>query len=453
MTSLRTNTLLAPGQTVTTHAGHVPLTVGPYAGGGGQGQVYHATMNGRQIAIKWFLPEYLATDPGLYSRLQRLIGTGPPTDRFLWPMETVGAAGVPAFGYIMPWREERFRPLRDHFSRVVKPSLSVLSTVALELAWSFRELHGHGFSYRDISYDNCFFDPRRGEVRVCDNDNVDRDDQPGGVLGTPYFMAPELVRGETHHSRATDLYSLSVLLFYVLHVAHPLIGRRIMDVEFPDDADLRRLLANEPLFILDPGDRGNRPLPRAHDPQGESGTNVLEWWPLYPRYIHELFMRAFTDGIANGQGGRVQEGEWMTALARLRDSLSPCPHCGGENSFHVSVDREDGKPPRPCWRCARPLPRPLHLVTRRSLVVLTSGRSLYGHHLDKAARFDFTKPLATVEAHPGDAGKLGLRNLSATAWTVTKEDGRERSVEPGHLFPLLPGRAVDFGTMPATVHA
>jgi DNA-binding helix-hairpin-helix protein with protein kinase domain len=453
MTSLRQNTLLSPGQTVSTHTGQLRLTVGAYVGAGGQGQVYRATMNGRPMAVKWFLPEYLATDPSLYARLQRLIGTGPPTDRFLWPVETVGTEGVPAFGYVMPWREDRFRPLRDHFSRVVKPSLGVLATVALELAWSFRELHGHGFSYRDISYDNCFFDPLRGEVRVCDNDNVDRDGQPGGVLGTPYFMAPELVRGETHHSRNTDLYSLSVLLFYILHVAHPLIGRRIMDVEFPDDADLRRLLADQPLFVLDPEDRGNRPLPREHDPQGESGTNVLDWWPLYPAYIHALFMRAFTVGIANGHNSRVQEGEWMTALARFRDSLIPCPDCNAENSFHVSVDREDGKPPRPCWRCSRPVPRPLHLVTRRSLVVLTPGRALFGHHIEKTARFDFAHALAKVEAHPGDATKLGLRNLTETTWTITKEDGEERKVEPGRLFPLVPGRAVDFGSMSAKVRA
>ena len=452
MTSQR-NTLLSPGQTVVTHAGQTPIVVGEYVGAGGQGQVFKATMNGRQMVVKWYLPDYLATDTGMYGRLQRLIAAGPPTDRFLWPVETVAAQGVPAFGYVMPWREERFRPVRDHFSRVVKPSLSVLATLAMELAWSFRELHSHGFSYRDISYDNCFFDPLHGEVRVCDNDNVDRDGQPGGVLGTPYFMAPELVRGETAHSRNTDLFSLSVLLFYILHVAHPLIGRRIMEVEFPDDDDLRRLLADEPLFVLDPADRRNRPLTRGEDPQGESGTNVLEWWPLYPEYIHELFVRAFTVGISNGHTGRVQEGEWMSALARFRDSLIACTWCEAENSFQVSVESDAGRPPRPCWRCSHQVPRPLHLETRRSLVTLSPGKPLYGHHLDRGSRFDFSRPQAEVEAHPGDAKKLGLRNLSAVTWTVQKENGEQRPVEPGRLFPLVPGRTVDFGTMTGAVRA
>ena len=40
-------------------------------------------------------------------------------------------------------------------------------------------------------------------------------------------MAPEIVRGEALPSTATDLYSLSVLLFYLLMVSHPLEGLRM----------------------------------------------------------------------------------------------------------------------------------------------------------------------------------------------------------------------------------
>lgn len=453
MTSIRLKTVLQPGQYVFTEDGRVPLTVGQYVGGGGQGQVFRSMMGGRPIVIKWFLPEYVRIDVTLHERLRRLVAAGPPTDRFLWPIELVAAPGNPTFGYVMPLREDRFRPLRDHLSRKVKPSLSVLSTVGLELAASFRELHGLGFSYRDISYDNCFFDPARGEVRVCDNDNVDRDGQPGGVVGTPYFMAPELVHGRVRHSRSTDLFSLAVLLFYLLHIAHPLVGRRILEIDFPDDADLRGLLADHPVFILDPEDASNRPAPWADDPQGESGSNVLDWWPLYPEALHKLFLRAFTTGMHDGQTGRVQEGEWITALSNLRDSLAECPGCGAENSYHVVVEPDDGQTARPCWHCGRPVPRPLHLRTKRALVVLAAGRHLYGHQIERAGRFDFARPLARVEAHPNDRRLLGLRNLSDRTWKVTKEDGEERLVEPEHLFPLTAGRGVDFGTMAGEVRA
>ena len=54
-------------------------------------------------------------------------------------------------------------------------------------------------------------DPDSGEALICDNDNVAVDKQEqSGVLGTPRFMAPEIVRGEAKPSTQTDLFSLSV---------------------------------------------------------------------------------------------------------------------------------------------------------------------------------------------------------------------------------------------------
>ena len=47
------------------------------------------------------------------------------------------------------------------------------------------------------SFGNAFFDPDNGDVLIADNDNVSVDGAGVlGVLGTPRFMAPEVVRGE-----------------------------------------------------------------------------------------------------------------------------------------------------------------------------------------------------------------------------------------------------------------
>lgn len=451
--AVKSSWVLRPGQRVVRERDGSSLTVGQYVGGGGQGQVFRTMMDGKPSVLKWYFPEYVRIDLTLRERLQRLIALRPPTDRFLWPLEFVRAPGNPTFGYVMPMRETRFRPLREHLNRTIKPSLSALATVGLELTSCFRELHGHGFSYRDISYDNCFFDPINGEVRVCDNDNVDRDGQPGGVIGSPFFMAPELVRSKARHSRSTDLFSLAMLLFYLLHIAHPLVGRRILEFDFPDDSDYQELLANRPLFVLDPNDASNRPLPWADDPQGESGSNILDWWPLYPPAIHDLFIKSFTDGLHNPSTGRVQEGEWIMALAALRDSLIECSECGAENSFLVAFADDADDASRLCWHCAAPVERPLHLVTRRSLVVLAHDRALTRHHTEMGGRFDIRHLTARAECHPDDASRIGLRNLSEKPWTVTKEDGSQRVVEPQHLIPLRPGRTIDFGTTMATVSA
>jgi len=52
-------------------------------------------------------------------------------------------------------------------------------------------LHSQGLCYRDISFANVFFDPTIGDVRICDNDNVDvSGTESGGVLGTPRLHGP-----------------------------------------------------------------------------------------------------------------------------------------------------------------------------------------------------------------------------------------------------------------------
>jgi hypothetical protein len=143
----------------------------------------------------------------------------------------------------------------------------------------------------------------------------------------------------------------------------------------------------------------------------------------------------------------------MTQLSDFRDSLVRCSACGAENSFFVVVLPDDAtQPPPSCWNCGASVPRPLHLVTARSLVTLAPGRRLYPHHVDRARRLDFREPVARVEAHPEDPDRLGLRNLSDGPWRITKEDGTERLIEPQRLFVLVPGRSVDFGSVSAEVH-
>src|SRR5205807_1017258 len=143
---------------------------------------------------------------------------GPPSDRFLWPLELAGCDDLPGFGYLMELRENRFKGIVDMMAGRVEPSFTALASAGFELADSYLLLHSKGLCYRDISFGNVFLDPHSGEVRICDNDNVDVDGQPGEIGGTPRFMAPELVRGDQTPSIKTDRYSLAVLLFYLFMI-------------------------------------------------------------------------------------------------------------------------------------------------------------------------------------------------------------------------------------------
>ena len=194
-----------------------------------------------------------------------LVRRGAPSEHFLWPLELAADPRVRGFGYVMQLRPNRFKNIVDLMKRKIEPTFRSLATAGLNLSHNYLLLHSEGFCYRDISFGNAFFDPDTGDVLICDNDNVAVDGAATlGVLGTPRFMAPEVVRGEARPSTQTDLFSLSVLLFYMLMVHHPLEGKRETEIKCLDLAAMNKLYGSDPLFIFDHADSSNAPVPGVH---------------------------------------------------------------------------------------------------------------------------------------------------------------------------------------------
>jgi len=52
----------------------------------------------------------------------------------------------------------------------------------------------------------------------------------GRITGTPYWMAPELLRGETSNTAASDVYSFGMLLYEVVSRSEPYMGENYDDV-------------------------------------------------------------------------------------------------------------------------------------------------------------------------------------------------------------------------------
>lgn len=428
--------LLKPGQVVQTTTG-LSCVVERLLGGGGQGEVYRAALAGQAVALKWYFPE--TATPAQWATLERLITQGPPTRTFLWPADLVKAPGIGGFGYVMPLREARYKGLIELMKRRVEPSFRTLTTVGLELTHSYLQLHTQGLCYRDISFGNVFFDPETGEVLICDNDNVAIDGvTKGGVLGTPRFMAPEIVRGEALPSTQTDLYSLSVLLFYLLMMHHPLEGKREAEVHCLDLPAMTRLYGMEPLFIFDPENQANAPDPALHQ-------NAVLFWPLYPQFLRDLFVQAFTEGLCDPQHGRVRESAWRHALARLRDAILYCALCGAENFYHSETSDASGGKPALCWACQNKIILPTHLAIGKQVVMLNHDTQLFPHHVDAEHLYDFTQPIAAVTRHPTDPRIWGLQNLSAQPWTYTLAGGQVKTVPSGRSVTLVVGTRIHFG--------
>lgn len=433
--------LLKIGQTIHTETSKQICTVEQFLGGGAQGEVYQIDYKGHSMALKWYFSHYLRQDGRLRVRLQKAIALGPPTAQFLWPLELASAPDLSGFGYIMPLREPRFKSIVDLMKRRAEPSFHTIATIGFELAHNYFELHAKGLCYRDINFGNAFFDPDTGEVRICDNDNVDVNGQPGPIAGAPRFMAPEIVRGEAFPTRQTDWFSLAVLLFYICMVHHPLEGKKEADIHALNFQAMRKLYGKEPVFIFDPNDDSNRPVPGYHD-------NAIVFWPLYPQFLRKLFTDAFTIGIQDPGQGRVTETVWREAMTRLRDSIVYCTACKAENFYDIegSGTKQSVKI---CWSCGKtiPLPWQIHLKYKsiNNVVILNHGTTLFHHHIDDPTSFNFSKRMAMVTQHPQSPNIWGLTNLSDTKWVSFTADSKVIDVFPGRSVKLAPGTKINFG--------
>lgn len=264
------------------------------------------------------------------------------------------------------------------------------------------------------------------------------DGTPSSVLGTPMFMAPEIVEGMAAPSTRTDLWSLAVLLFHAFMLHHPLVGRREVDIPVLDEEGQKALFGVRARFIFDPTDSSNEPVPGLHD-------NALASWPIYPLFLRRLFTRAFTEGIRDDR--RVLETEWRNAMVQLRDSIMHCPQCRAVNFYDAEVTAT-----RACWSCkAAPL-QAKSITIGKMRVVLTDGTELFPHHLDPERRLNFSKPLAVFSRNPDRPSLVGLKNLGEQPWRAVLPDGAELRVEQGRTVVLLSGCRISFGQLEGLVN-
>ena len=242
-------------------------------------------------------------------------------------------------------------------------------------------------------------------------------------------MAPEILRDEALPSTVSDLHSLAVLLFYLLMHGHPLLGIRA-DASYTWDgahmSETELLVRNfgiEPLFVFDPDDPSNRPLP---------GDRVVTWWALYPQECRRVFTHAFTAGLHDASlHGRVTEGTWRRTLLRLHDCVSSCPalRCG---SCFTTPEQSA----QPCWHCQAALPVAARLYLPGGTLVLTEGAVVTCHHVYRDR--DYRTAQATVEPHPRRAGGLVLRNLTQAPWLVAPDGEEPKTVAPGQRLAVRP---------------
>ena len=423
---------LKSGTILTSESGS-RYTVKQLLGSGGQGEVYAVEAEDKAYALKCYYKNTATRNQK--EILDNLIQSGPPDASFLWPQDMIFRDYGESFGYIMPLRPRNYRSIVDMMKRRAEPSFYCLCRAAYQLTKGYRALHGKGYSYRDISFGNVFFDPDTGDVLICDNDNVSYNGAKRGVYGTPRFMAAEIVTGKAKPSRNTDLFSLAVLLFYMFMLGHPLEGKREARIKCMDIHAMNQLYGTDPLFVFDPDNKDNRPLAGYQD-------NVLIFWDLYPQQLRDLFITSFTTGLTQ-PNRRITEAKWLETFANLMSGIMICPHCGCE-VFYDS-QKEGSGAAHICWGCQQTVPVPPKMVIGKNTVLLMAGTKLYQHHI--AEDYDMETVAGEVVQNPGNPKLWGIKNLSRDNWTYHKADGTQVPVTPGRSAAIARDAKVDFGQL------
>ncbi|MFQ1702589.1 helix-hairpin-helix domain-containing protein [Loktanella agnita] len=213
--------------------------------------------------------------------------------------------------------------------------------ICIRLARAVRRLHASGLAHSDLSYKNVLVDPLTGDACIIDIDGLVVPDKfPPEVVGTPDFVAPEVVATQSLEitdpqrklpNMQTDLYALAVLIYMYLTLRHPLKGRKIHD---PEDSakDDALSMGQRALFVEHPDDPSNRiDLEYVRDSE-------LPWADISKRpmslcgpLISDLFSKAFIDGL-HDPAQRPRADDWERALVYTADMLLPCANrdCTGK---------------------------------------------------------------------------------------------------------------------------
>jgi serine/threonine protein kinase/tetratricopeptide (TPR) repeat protein len=197
-------------------------------GMGGVGVVYRAedVRLHRPVALKFLLPPH-SFDEGAKARfLREAHAAGQLDDTNLCTIYETGSSddGWPFIAMALYAGET----LRNRLDREGALPIPVILSMGRQIAVGLQAAHAAGIVHRDLKPGNVMLLPGDtikildfGLAKVRDQSVTD----PGAILGTTSYMAPEQIRGEAVDSRV-DLWALGVVLYQMLTGRRPFVGER-----------------------------------------------------------------------------------------------------------------------------------------------------------------------------------------------------------------------------------
>ena len=213
-------------------------------GAGGFGAVYKAlnTVMDQTVAIKVLKADPSGVTPELIKRFHREARTAsqlyhPNTIRVF----DFGEAEDKTLYLVMEYLEGQ--SLAQLLRREGIPALAQTLLIGVQILRSLGEAHKKGIVHRDMKPENVFITSHEGvddHVKVLDfgiaktkaRDSAEQSlTQDGTILGSPTFMAPELIQNRPIDAR-TDLYAVGVLLYRMLAGKPPFEANDVMAILF-----------------------------------------------------------------------------------------------------------------------------------------------------------------------------------------------------------------------------
>ncbi len=305
------------GETIVTVEGK-KLVLGKIVGFGGQGVVYEV-QGENNIVIKLYYPSGSSVvDDGVLERISYIRNymryVKLPTN-FVVILDLIK---TPFVGYVME-KVSGYKSLNSYlipdkelsFSDWYNKGLGLRERIFIGfvIAKAFAALERVNLSYCDISGNNILVKINKSvSIKMIDVDNIYMAGKgTASVLGTPRYIAPEVISGQKNPDVLSDNYSLAVILFELLRVGHPYISDDILDGT-PDDEEVA--YAGKLDYVTD-----------------ANSSNMLPSDIVFTDKLTELFHKCFVDGKIN-RLVRPSARDFQFALLDASNKVIKCPNCG-----------------------------------------------------------------------------------------------------------------------------
>ena len=201
---------------------HDDLEIVKEVGSGVSSTVYYGfdKRDGNEVAIKKF--KYSVLSGASLHAFQREL-TILATTRHPCLLGFIGATETPPYSIVTEWMGGGTLYHELHVRKRLNPTM--LSIAIYDIARGMQFLHSRHIVHRDLKSLNVLFDTK-GFAHICDFgfSRKEDDGKMTNSIGTPHWMAPELLAAGSIYNSKIDVYAFAIVMWEVLTKNYPFAG-------------------------------------------------------------------------------------------------------------------------------------------------------------------------------------------------------------------------------------